>query len=301
MLPKHQSDIAEAAGSVTFGNLNTTTGSYYYVVDWQYLAAGFTVPVGPDQTVGMVKITIETYVSGNLTLKFYDDNSGLPGNELASLGSETIAPSAQQTVTFTPNSTLNLVGGNTYYFSMVPDAAYYGGWYFGPTAPTGGGFVSPTPGMFSTNDQGSSWRTEANYLDFEISFNEAALSSSPAADVIPAFNPNDDRLNRAAGDEGEPVAIYQGSVDVYGVDPVTSQGVLEVRVTDEEIEAAGVPSESEWGRLLASSENRATGMPIEVYRLATGEFQVNTYYASGKPYIFRWHPDRPDEGVHVAW
>jgi hypothetical protein len=118
---------------------------------------------------------------------------------------------------------------------------------------------------------------------------------------IPAFNPNDDRLNQAPGDEGEPVAIYQGSVDVYGIDPMTSQGVLDVRVTDAEIELVGIPSETEWSRLLERGENRATGMPIEVYRLATGEFQVNTYYPSGKPYIFRWHPERPTEGVHVAW
>lgn len=129
------------------------------------------------------------------------------------------------------------------------------------------------------------------------------MDTPPAVQaLVPSgFDPGDARLNQSQGDAGQPVAIYQGSVDVYGIDPVTSQGVLEVRVTDEQIEAVGVPSADEWSRLLARGENRATGMPIEVYRLATGEFQVNTYYASGKPYIFRWHPDRPDEGVHVAW
>lgn len=120
-------------------------------------------------------------------------------------------------------------------------------------------------------------------------------------DAPPPFDPKDDRLNQAPGDEGEPVAIYQGSVDVYGIDPMTSQGVLEVRVTNEEIEAIGIPSEAEWSRLLEHGENRATGMPIDVYRLATGEFQVNTYYYTGKAYIFRWHPDDPYNGIHVEW
>ena len=123
----------------------------------------------------------------------------------------------------------------------------------------------------------------------------------PAANNVPAFNPNDGRLNRAAGDEGQPVAIYQGSVKVYGIDPTTSQGTLEIHLTDEQIEAAGIPSESEWSRLLKRGENHATGMPIEVYRLATGEFQVNTYFQTGKPYIFRWHPDDPYNGVYVEW
>jgi hypothetical protein len=127
---------------------------------------------------------------------------------------------------------------------------------------------------------------------------EDTPASEPA---VPAFNPNDGRLNRGPGDEGQPVAIYQGSVKVYGIDPATSQGALEIHLTDEQIEAAGIPSESEWSRLLKRGENHATGMPIEVYRLATGEFQVNTYFPTGKPYIFRWHPDDPYNGVYIEW
>ena len=124
-------------------------------------------------------------------------------------------------------------------------------------------------------------------------------TSPPVSSQISSFNPQDNRLNRSPGDAAAPVAIYQGSVDIYGIDPSTSQGVLEIRVTDEEIEAAGIPEQG--SLLLAEDQNRATGMPIEVYRLSSGEFQVNTYYADGKSYIFRWHPDRPYKGVHIAW
>ena len=303
--PTNENRVAEAAGSTTFGNLNTTPGWYYTLYTSQYMASGFTVPAGPDQTVSSVKVTLDVNTGGDLTLKFFDDNGGLPGSEIAALDTVSLTPSGQQTVTFTPNSTLNLVGGSTYYFVIEPDGTFNGRWYDGSSAPTGGGFAPTSPPNFITHNQGSSWNAGSTHLDFEISFNDAPPPSPPSvpvADVaIPAFDPNDDRLNQAPGNEGEPVAIYQGSVDVYGIDPMTSQGVLEVRVTDEEIEAAGIPSADEWSILLASAENRATGMPIEVYRLATGEFQVNTYYYTGKSYIFRWHPDRPTEGVHIEW
>lgn len=105
----------------------------------------------------------------------------------------------------------------------------------------------------------------------------------------------DGRLNPHCG---APVAIYPGSYDIYAIDPATSNGDLVLRLGDEEIEAAGVPTAAPI--VLDTVSNPFSGWPITVYRLTTGELQLNTYYADGKPYIVRW--ELGASGVEiVAW
>lgn len=109
----------------------------------------------------------------------------------------------------------------------------------------------------------------------------------------------DGRLNR---DLAAPVVIYQQeTVEVYAVMPEESEGELVISFSLETLDAGGVAENSGQPRVLATSVNPANGLPIDVYRLETGEFQVVTYYANGKPYIFRWHPDQPFDGTYVAW
>jgi len=103
-----------------------------------------------------------------------------------------------------------------------------------------------------------------------------------AAEGVPC-NIGDGRLNPHCG---APVAIYPGSYDIYAIDPATSEGDLVLHLSDEEIEAAGVPTTAPI--VLDTVSNPFSGQPITVYRLTTGELQLNTYYADGKPYIVRW-------------
>ncbi len=113
-----------------------------------------------------------------------------------------------------------------------------------------------------------------------------------------ATNLLDGRVNDLQDrDVAAPVAIYDGSIEVYGIDPVSGDGHLDIRILDEQIEAVGVPVDAPV--LLAQGKNAFTGIDIYVYRLPTGEFQVNTHYADGKAYIFLWD----SEGVksHQAW
>ncbi len=96
----------------------------------------------------------------------------------------------------------------------------------------------------------------------------------------------DGRVNDSSNrDCAAPVAIYSGSIVVYGIDPATGDGAYVLTVGDEQIAAVGVP---EVNTLLAEGVNPYTGQPIAVYRLTTGEYQLNTYYHDGKPYIVVW-------------
>ncbi len=78
---------------------------------------------------------------------------------------------------------------------------------------------------------------------------------------------------------GYPIAVYPvrgGGYDIYAIHPTTSEGTLIFTVTDfsgdEQPIAEGVHS--------------FTGQPVAVYVLPTGEIQIDTFYADGKPYSF---------------
>jgi hypothetical protein len=104
------------------------------------------------------------------------------------------------------------------------------------------------------------------------------------------FQWDDDRINNAISDQAAPVAIYYSSttgISIYAIDPTTSAGRLIIRITNDEIEEVGIPDSQDY-RLLESKTIQETGMPIRVYRTSSGQFQVNTYYSTGKTYNFAW-------------
>lgn len=102
------------------------------------------------------------------------------------------------------------------------------------------------------------------------------------------FSITDNWVNSTPADMSLPVAIYPGSIEVYAVDPTTNNGTLAVRVNNQQIEAAGIPSPVEGFTLLAKGVHPLMDQPIEVYRLATGEFQLNTWQWDGSPYQVIW-------------
>jgi hypothetical protein len=114
----------------------------------------------------------------------------------------------------------------------------------------------------------------------------------------PAMNLFDGRINDHQGrDVAAPVAIYEGSIKVYGIDPASGDGWLDVDISAETIESVGIPTDAPV--LLGQGKNHYTGIDIFVYRLPTGEFQLNTHYHDGKPYIFAW--DTEKNKWHFAW
>lgn len=109
----------------------------------------------------------------------------------------------------------------------------------------------------------------------------------------------DNRLNT---DWAAPAIVYfDDGIEVYVIDDVSQKGVRLLNVSENDIEAIGIPNASEGFRHLGSVANPSTGMSIDLYRLTSGAFQMNTYYADGKPYTFKWHPDGSFGGEHVEW
>ncbi|PJF39604.1 MAG: hypothetical protein D6737_17065 [Chloroflexi bacterium] len=86
-----------------------------------------------------------------------------------------------------------------------------------------------------------------------------------------------------------PVIIQEGSINILFIDPVTGNGSDVTTITDEQIDAIGVPTEA--NVTIYETTNPFTGHPFLLSRLTTGEFQVNTFYADGKAYIFVWGGD----------
>ncbi|NWF70062.1 MAG: hypothetical protein HXY40_13330 [Chloroflexi bacterium] len=104
----------------------------------------------------------------------------------------------------------------------------------------------------------------------------------------------DGRVNNLlATDAGAPVAVYcraDGGISVYFVSQESSRGSLVVLVTRTRIEAVGVPTEN---TLLGFLGN------VRVYRLTTGEFQLNAAYPDGKPYTIVWDSCPATRYYHV--
>ncbi len=100
------------------------------------------------------------------------------------------------------------------------------------------------------------------------------------------WNPGDDRINRGDLDQSAPVTIYLNPLRIYVIDQTTGHGSFLLEIGDEAIAAAGVPTSGPV--LLAQGVHYATGQPVAVYRLSTGEFQLNTLDAQGNPYVVVW-------------
>jgi hypothetical protein len=109
---------------------------------------------------------------------------------------------------------------------------------------------------------------------------------------------NDSRLNGGVDvDCAAPVAVYSqdDGFSVYGINPSNSQGVLALLITSGDIDDVGVPDVN---TLLAEGTISSTGQSIHIYRLTSGEYQLNTFYADGKPYIIAW--DDAGNVRHIA-
>jgi hypothetical protein len=83
-----------------------------------------------------------------------------------------------------------------------------------------------------------------------------------------------------------PIAIYGYPLQIYGIDPDTSEGHYGFTLSQEMIDAAGIP---ETGTILIyEGFHPVTGVPIAIYRHWTGDFQINTYFPDGKLYVGLW-------------
>lgn len=130
--------------------------------------------------------------------------------------------------------------------------------------------------------------TEMNDDGQSVSDVCSSSANTGAATAITCSDLTGDQNRVNHDDCGAPVAVYLGSIHIYSVNPVNGDGLLSLRITDEQIAAVGVPVEN---TLLDESANPFTGQPIQIWRLTTGEFQLNTFYADGKAYTMTWEAD----------
>lgn len=131
----------------------------------------------------------------------------------------------------------------------------------------------------AVHPEGLPYCTEAN-----------TVSSDDNSEVWrPSCNIADGRVNAdSARDCAAPVAVYcsGGNIDILRIDSQTSTGTSWLTVNAETIEAIGIP-QNEHAILLAEDN-------VGVYRLTTGEFQVNIWqsdpYAEGESslYVVTW-------------
>jgi FlaG/FlaF family flagellin (archaellin) len=92
---------------------------------------------------------------------------------------------------------------------------------------------------------------------------------------------------------GRPVAIFarNGGFAIYGIDINTGWGALASEISAEQIEAVGIPTDGPVA--IAEGQNPYNYQPFTLYRLPSGEFQLNTYYWDGKPYAVKWEGTSP--------
>lgn len=100
----------------------------------------------------------------------------------------------------------------------------------------------------------------------------------------------DGRINsRSALDIAAPVAVYLDdnteSFDIYVIDPTNGNGFRLLELDAERVEEVGIPAEN---TLLASQRDPFTGFTVYIYRLSSGEFQINAQYPDGKEYTIIW-------------
>lgn len=91
--------------------------------------------------------------------------------------------------------------------------------------------------------------------------------------------PDDGRINNIIVDPEQTVAVYCRSDGIEIIKPVGNQPVTVIYATVQEINAVGVP----YTNTLIKA-----GYDARLYRLSSGEFQVNAPGLGGKDYIFTW-------------
>lgn len=117
-----------------------------------------------------------------------------------------------------------------------------------------------------------------------------AVSATPLVQLTNTYNGSsnsifDGRLNT---DLAAPVIVYDNPLRLYVIDPEIEKGVQLLSISATRITDIGIPDQA---TVLASSSHPVSHQSITVYRLPSGEFQLSTAYADGKPYIFVWNED----------
>lgn len=145
----------------------------------------------------------------------------------------------------------------------------------GPSGPQ----TSPTIGIYWTAPQSPGTLTTVTVTMF---INDANAGTAIDADLIQECSippPDDGRMNNIIVDPEQTVAVYCRSNGIEIIRPVGNQPVTVLFASIQEIATVGVPRTN---TLIKAS------VDVNLYRLSSGEFQVNAPGLGGKQYVFIW-------------
>ena len=236
----------------------------------------FDVPVGSDYQINSIQIVVRNprISSKSLTARIHAEGGGKPGDVIVELGTKVVPQGNNIPLTFTPSGYGTLRNGGRYWLVLSSPTQLYEGifWYISHRPPTG---------VFSFVEHGEV---------FGGSF-VPAFSNDTSRNIIIDADPTDgtfidSRENSIEVHPYQTAAIYcqADGIDVYGIEG--GAGWLAFHATQAEIDAVGISSEN---TLIKASEDGT----IRLYRLSTGEFQVNS------PIFDRIRGNLPDGYVFI--
>ncbi len=112
-----------------------------------------------------------------------------------------------------------------------------------------------------------------------ISCGDTSAVDDPDVEVL--FTPGDGRINHHVADRAAPAAVYcqYEGVQVIRIDPVTAEGTDEIRLSAEQIEAAGVPAE---GNIILTQTDWAILARLADGRYSLGQSHIKPQYMKNK-------------------
>jgi hypothetical protein len=229
---------------------------------------GLIVEVAADQDYFLEDLQLRLLANGgsNATVQLFTDGDTEPGTFIADLGTHPVGSDrGNPIVTFSPVGSIRLLAGQRYWFVVSTDLGLS---VFGPSPG-----VDPS-GIFTFidhRDQFFGYWFEGNQAPAMTihAFPAPPMPADSDGQVVVACTHSDGRLNSICEEPYQTAAIYcraDGSIDVYGI--TDGEGWLAFRTTQAEIDAVGVPAQN---NLIERSDDGK----IRLYRLSTGEFQVN--------------------------
>lgn len=264
--PTHQ-----AQSAVVFSNMPQVDDGALIVIQPNWPAAViFDVPAGLDYTVNSVDMRLVVAVAGggNINAAIHVDNAGAAGAVVVDLGSG-FAFTSPSTVTYTPTGASTLAAGQRYWLVLTgADSQWRSS---NPGVTPAGDFIYVDNGRIRLDLAGIFQSFDPERFSFTMDADPipAPVPPSGGGNVAVACSETDSRVNSLCEEPYQTAAIYclpNGGIDVYDV--TTGEGWLTVRVSSETIAEIGVPSTN---TRLGQSEDGT----IRLYRLASGEFQVN--------------------------
>lgn len=165
--------------AITYTTLPGPDGGGWCFGNGNLAAVGVRIPAGSDYTLNQIQVKLHDTSGGGtpFTISVYDNNSGLPGSAVATIGSGT-GTTTFGLYTLTPSSPITLLAGTTYWItassSSTNSCAF--GWSYIGTDPTGSFFTYVGEEQYYS---GGAWNNR------DGSYQQLEINATPASAPLP--------------------------------------------------------------------------------------------------------------------